>query len=107
MVAEGAEIVWVLEQGPRFEAGTAELCDEVMDTLGDPAVGWCVGDAETEPTASAFDDSPFSVNRGFDMIVPRATMEVAYSTSHGTGGGNDNLSGQDVLEALRDVLAGL
>ncbi len=78
---------------------------DTMDDLGNPSVGWCVGDSETQPVAGSFDDSPFSNDRGFDMIVPTATMRIEYSTSHGTGGQDENPSGQDVLDALRAVLA--
>ena len=102
----GTQIVWVLEQGPSLEPGTAALCDEVMDELGSSA-GLCVGDAETEPVAGTFDDSPFSVSRGFDIIVPRATMEILWTSSHGTPSGNDNLEGEDVLDAVRQVVSGL
>jgi hypothetical protein len=104
IVAEGVEIVWVLEQGPRLEDGTADNCMSTLDALGDPQVGWCVGDDETNPAPDAFDDSPFSIGRGFDMLVPRQTMEIVYTTSHGTPGGNENPSGQDVLEAVRAAL---
>ena len=78
-----------------------------MDELGSPSVGWCVGDDETNPVAGTFDDSPFSIGRGFDMIVPKRTMEIVYTTSHGTPSGNENLSGEDVLEAVREHLAEL
>lgn len=107
IVAEGAEIIWVLEQGPQFQDGTAEECMATMDVLGDPSVGWCVGDDETAPEPDVFDDSPFSVARGFDMIVPRATMEIVYTTSHGTPSGNENISGEDVLAEVRNAIADL
>ena len=107
IIAAGAQIVWVLEQGPFLQPGTAELCDEVMDELGSGDVGLCVGDAETEPVAGTFDDSPFSVSRGFDIIVPRTTMEILWTSSHGTPSGNDNLEGTDVLEAVRQVISEL
>lgn len=100
----GAQIIWVLEQSPTLQPGTAELCDEVMDELGSGDVGLCVGDAETEPVAGTFDDSPFSEYRGFDLIVPRTTMEILWTSSHGTPSGNDNLDGEAVLAAVQDVL---
>lgn len=106
-MAEGAQIIWVLEQDPTLQPGTAEGCMEVMDALNDPASGWCVGDEQTEPVPGAFDDSPFSVNRGFDMIVPTRTMRIAYTTSHGSSPDDENPSGQEVLEALRDIVDGL
>jgi hypothetical protein len=99
----GAEIVWVLEADSSGAAGTADLCSSVMDVLGDPDRGWCVGDGQTEPMAGTFDDSPFSVYRGFDMIVPRDTMEILWTSSHGSPSGNDNIDGQGILDAVRDV----
>lgn len=107
IVAAGAEIVWVLEQDASGVDGTAESCMDVMDVLGSEDRGWCVGDGQTEPVAGAFDDSPFSVFRGFDMIVPRATMEIVWTSSHGSPGGNENLEGEDVLRAVRDAVANL
>lgn len=102
----GAEIIWVLERDKFFADGTAKLCRDTMDALGSTQ-GWCVGDAQTEPVPFTFDDSPFSVGRGFDIIVPRQTMEVAYTTSHGTPSGNDNADAAEVLQAVRDVIDGL
>lgn len=100
IVAAGAQIVWVLEQDPSFQPGTADLCAEVMDALGSEDQGWCVGDAQTEPVPGTFDESPFSVGRGFDLIVPRSTMEIVWTSSHGTPSGNENLDGATVLEAV-------
>jgi len=107
IIAAGAEIIWVLEQDPTFKPGTAERCMAVMDELGSGEVGWCVGDSETEPEAGAFDESPFSIARGFDMVVPRETMVVEYVTNHGTPSGNDNVDGEEVLQAVIDVVNGL
>ena len=106
-MAEGAEIVWVLEQDARIDPGTAQTCMESMDVLGNPSVGWCVGDGETQPEPGVFDDSPFSDGRGFDIIVRRDTMEIVFSTNHGTPSGNENLGGQEVLEAVQDVVSTL
>ncbi len=103
---EGAQIIWVLEQDTMRNPGTAEGCREFMDFHGS-SVGWCVGDAQTMPTAGSFDESPFSVGRGFDIIVPRGSMEIVYTTNHGTPSGNENPSGEDVLNAVKDVAAGL
>ncbi len=100
----GAEIIWVLEQDNQRRDGTAARCMDDMDVLGDPSVGWCVGDEETRPTSGAFDDSEFSIGRGFDMIVPLSTMEIVYTTSHGTVQGNENLTGDDVLREVRRVI---
>lgn len=44
---------------------------------------------------------------GFDFIVPRSTMRIEYVTTHGTPSGNDNLTGDDILAAVQEVLAGL
>ena len=105
-MAAGAQIVWVLEQDSSGTDGTADLCMSVMDVLGDPSQGWCVGDGQTEPVPSTFDDAPFSVYRGFDMIVPRDTMEILWTSSHGSPSGNDNLDGDAILEAVREHTGG-
>jgi hypothetical protein len=104
IVAAGAQIVWVLEQGPQFQLGTAQECHRVMAELGSQA-GWCVGDDEALPRPDAWDESEFSDGRGFDLIVPRSTMQIVYSTSHGTPSGNENLTGADVLVEVQRVLA--
>ena len=106
-MAAGAQIVWVLEDDPTFQDGTADSCQTVMDVLGSQDQGLCVGDGQTEPVANTFDSSPFSVARGFDMIVPRSTMQVVWSSSHGTTSGNENLTGADVLAEVRSVVSGL
>ncbi len=85
------------------EAGTAETCRDTLDSLGSDA-GWCVGDGQTEPEEGTFDDSPFSVARGFDIIVTRDDMKIVWTTSHGTPSGNENLTGDDVLDAVHDAL---
>ena len=59
------------------------------------------------PTPKAFDDSPFSVARGFDIIVPRSTMEIVFTTSHGSPGGNENINGQQLLAEIQAVIDGL
>ena len=102
----GAQLIWVLEQDFDGEPGTASECIEALHRI-DVTEGWCVGDAQTIPEAGLFDDSPFSVGRGFDIIVSRKTMVVEFTTNHGTPSGNDNPSGEDVLEAVKDVIAGL
>jgi hypothetical protein len=104
IVDAGAEIVWVLEQDVSVEPGKAEVCMEVMDDLGSDDQGWCVGDGQTEPEPGTFDESPFGVGRGFDMIVARATMEIVWTSSHGTPAGNDNLDGEAVLAAVEDAI---
>lgn len=100
IVAAGAQIFWVLEADSRQTPGTAALCMDVMDDLGSEDQGWCVGDGQTEPMAGVFDDSPFSVNRGFDMITTREAMEVIWVSNHGSPSGNENLDGKDILAAV-------
>lgn len=104
--AAGAEIIWVLEMGAGFTPGTAEECLDFMTEIGS-AAGWCVGDDETEPEADVWDESPFSVGRGFDIITPRETMEIVYTTSHGTPSGNENPDGTVILEEVQAVVDGL
>ncbi|GEM_PF-953885 len=99
----GAEIVWVLEYSRTFTPGTPEDCVDFVRSEG-ATEGWCVGDAQTRPDAMTFDESPFSVGRGFDIVVPRSTMTIEYTTSHGTPAGNENPSGEDVLAAVREIV---
>lgn len=103
IIDAGAQIIWVMEQSPIGQPGTAEACRDFMDGRGSEA-GWCVGDGQTEPEAGVWDDSPFSVGRGFDIIVPRRSMEIVFTTSHGTPNGNENISGDDVLEAVEEAV---
>ena len=100
--AAGAEIIWVLEADAFLQPGTAAACRDFMDAQGS-AIGWCVGDGETLPTPGTFDNSPFSIGRGFDIIVPRSTMEIVFTTSHGTPGGNENIDGEALLAAVEAV----
>lgn len=97
------EIVWVLEATATLQPGTAENCRDTIDGYGSDG-GWCVGDSQTEPDPGAFDDSAFSRGRGFDMLVLRDSMEIAYSTSHGTTAGNENPTGEQVLAAVQAIL---
>ena len=83
--------------------GTAAGCRDFMDGQGSEN-GLCVGDAETEPNPGTFDSSPFSSFRGFDMIVHRDTMQIVFNSDHGTPGGNDNRSGEEILQAVRDLV---
>lgn len=111
IIAAGAEIIWVLEEDIPGDPGTAQACMEFLDFYG-ATQGWCVGDAHTlnalgMPVPGTFDDSPFSVGRGFDIVVPRSTMTIEYTTNHGTVGGNENPSGHEVLAAVEAVIAGL
>ena len=100
----GAQIIWVLEQDRSGQPGTREACDELFDVEGS-VVGICVGDSQTEPEPGTFDRSPFSIKRGFDIIVDRRTMRIVWDSSHGTPSGNDNLSGEDVLAAVEAATA--
>lgn len=101
----GAEIVWVLEADRFLVPGTDESCRSAVSDYGSQS-GWCVGDGQTEPVARAWDESPFSVGRGFDLIVDRETMEVLWTSSHGTPAGNDNPTGADVLAEVRRYTGG-
>lgn len=98
--AAGAAIVWVLEEDTRRGAGTAESCRDAFRGYGADR-GICVGDGETAPLAGAFDDSPFAIGRGFDLIVPRDTMVIEYISTHGTPSGNENADGQEILDAVK------
>lgn len=102
--AAGAEIVWVLERDEDRRPGTAQRCRDTLDTLGS-VQGWCVGDAQTIPVPYAFDDSPLASGRGFDIIVERQTMEILWATTHGTTGGNENLSADELLTAVQEAVA--
>ena len=106
IAAEGAEIIWVLEQDTQGDPGTPEACRGFKQYHG-TAGGWGVGDDQTLPFAGTFDESPFSQGRGFDIIVPRSSMEIVYTTNHGTPAGNENLSGEEVLDAVREAAAAL
>jgi len=102
----GAQIIWVLEANSFGQPGTAQTCRDFVDSQGSQ-LGWCVGDGETMPMPGVFDNSPFSIGRGFDIIVPRSTMEIVYSTSHGTPVGNENVSGEELLAQIQAVADGL
>ena len=94
----------MLEQTAFGGSPNSADCRSTMDFLGSDT-GWCVGDGSTVPTPGTFDNSPFSINRGFDMIVERESMEIVWENSHGTGSGQDNPSAADVLAAVEDAVA--
>ncbi len=96
----------MLEQNQGGQPGTAEDCSSFMEDRGSNA-GWCVGDSQTSPEPGSWDDSPFSIGRGFDIVVPRRTMVVEFTTNHGTPQGNENIDGDAVLAAVRDVVDSL
>ena len=102
----GAQIIWVLEADGFGQPGTAQACRNFVDSRGS-TLGWCVGDGATVPTPGTFDNSPFSIGRGFDIIVPRSSMRIEFTTNHGTPGGNENISGEDLLAAIEMVAATL
>ena len=106
IIDAGAEIIWVLEADSFLQPGTAQGCRDFVDSKGSNA-GWCVGDGATIPTPGTFDNSPFSISRGFDMILPRETMVIEYTTSHGTPNGNENITGEELLAVVQMIAAGL
>lgn len=101
IIGEGVQIIWVLEYTSLFVPGTASACRSYVDSEGSE-VGLCAGDNETQPTAMVFDDSPFSVGRGIDMLVRRADMEVVFAAAHGTPSGNENYTGTELLNIIQD-----
>jgi hypothetical protein len=100
IIAAGAQVIWVLEQDGSFNAGTADACRRFVDSQGSDA-GWCVGDGETEPMPGVWDDSPFARGRGTDVLVRRSDMRIVWTSNHGTPRGNENLTGEQVLEEVR------
>ena len=102
---EGAEIIWVLEADTGGTAGTAQSCYDFVSQ--NASTGWCVGDAETQPDPGEWDDSPFSRGRGFDIVVPRGSMVIEYTTNHGTPNGNDNPTAEELLQAVQEVVSAL
>ncbi len=102
ILAAGAQLVWVLEQNSSFQAGTAADCRTFVRSQGSRA-GLCVGDGETQPTPGVWDRSPFARGRGIDLIVRRSDMVVLWASSHGTPGGNENLTGAQVLAEVRRI----
>ncbi len=100
IIAAGFQIIWILEENRVFRAGTAQTCQRFKQSIRSGR-GICVGDGQTQPTAGTFDNSPFSVRRGFDMAVRLRDMRIMYTTTHGTPRGNDNPTGAEVLQDLR------
>ena len=88
-----------MEDAPNGQSGTAEVCRAWMDDRGSES-GLCVGDGETESQADVWDESPFSVGRGFDIIVDRLSMEIVYVTTSGTGNLDKNPDGAELLAAV-------
>lgn len=100
IIAAGAQIIWVLETDIRGRPGTAEGCRNFMADQGADQ-GFCVGDGETMPTPGVFDRSPFAIGRGFDILMRRSEMRVLWVSPHGTPNGNENLTGAQVLQQIR------
>lgn len=105
IVEAGAQIIWVLEENSSGQIGTAKDCRRFMDGK-DSSEGWCVGDGQTVPTPSTFDDSPLGLSRGFDMIVDRETMQVVFTSTHGSGSNDMNLNGEELLAEVRRIVGG-
>lgn len=55
------------------------------------------------PNPGTFDNSPFALARGFDIIVRRSDMRIVWVSTHGTTSGNDNLTGAQVLTEVRRI----
>lgn len=103
IVDAGAQIIWVLEENSSGQIGTATDCRRFMDGK-DSAEGWCVGDGQTRPTPAAFDDSPLGPSRGFDMIVDRRSMQVVFTSTHGSGASDMNLNGSELLAEVQRIV---
>jgi hypothetical protein len=101
ILAEGVQIIWILEVDSGGRAGTAESCRAFMDARGSDK-GICVGDGETMPNPGVWDRSPFAIGRGFDIMVRRSDMKIGWVSTHGTPGGNENLTQQELLQAIQD-----
>lgn len=98
----GIEIIWVLEYTVSGQGGTDDNCYDFFSNAAtvNASEGWCVGDSETMPVAYTFDDSPFAIGRGFNMLVDRDTMQIVWESNHGTPAGNDNLTAAEILAEL-------
>ncbi len=106
IIAAGAQIIWVLEYTGQFDDGTAETCYTFMSSK-QTTRGICVGDSETQPNPLTFWNSPFSAQRGIDVIVDPRRMNVVFTAGHGTTAGNENLNGDDILAAVEEAVANL
>lgn len=103
ILAERVQIIWILEADSGGTPGTAESCRAFMDARGSDK-GICVGDGQTMPVPRVWDQSPFAIGRGFDLLVRRSDMKIGWSTTHGTPAGNENLTGEQLLQAVRDFV---
>lgn len=102
IIAAGAAIIWVLEHNTRNEDGTAVECRQTFDGYGSDK-GLCVGDGESTPRTRVFDTSPFSRQRGIDLIVRRSDMHVVFEAPHGTPSRDTQLTGPELLQEVRNV----
>lgn len=102
IAAEGVQIIWVLQEDSSVNPGTAAECRRLLDNAMS-ARGLCVGDGQTQPTPGVFTESDLAIGRGYDIVVRRSDMEIIYHTTHGTPAGNDNLTGQELLDAIRQL----
>ena len=102
----GVEIIWVLERTQAGQPGTADTCYDFFHTAG-ATEGWCVGDSQTMPVPQTFDNSPFAIGRGFDLIVARDSMRIEWVSTHGTPSGNENLTAEQILAEVTAVVEAL
>ena len=105
IVAAGAEIIWIIEEGPGpgLDPGTAARCHDLMTNQYGATQGWCVGDDESTPPG-IFDSSPIAIGRGFDLVIPRSTMVIEQAFTHGTPGGNDNPTAAEIQQMVEAVI---
>lgn len=92
----------MLEQDGAFQPGTASSCATFKASMGSDK-GWCVGDGQTMPNPGTFDDSPFAIGRGFDILMRRDEMRILWMTTDGTPGGNENLAAAALLAEIRQA----
>lgn len=98
----GAMIIWVQQQQVNSRPGTAENCAQLRMSDGSDK-GICVGDGTTQPTPGVWDSSPFRVGRGTDVIVRKSDMRIMFAAPHGTPTRNDDLTGAELLQEVRNV----
>ncbi|MEQ8278600.1 MAG: hypothetical protein RMA76_34810 [Deltaproteobacteria bacterium] len=102
ILAAGAQIIWVLEHTTTNQDGTAVQCRQAFNGYGSDK-GLCVGDGESTPRTRVFDTSPFSEARGIDLIVRRSDMHVVFEAPHGTPSRDTQLTGEELLQEVRNV----
>ena len=83
ILAAGAQIIWVTTEDSGFAPATSEFAHQYYGTTIGSAVGYRVGDGETQPTPGIFDSSPFiTSNRGFVMLVRRSNLEILFGANY-------------------------